>query len=45
MIETIGEVSGWVCIRKHTRFRHGVFDNLGSSNTGQKEPIHPGRFG
>jgi hypothetical protein len=29
--------SGWLWIRKHTRFVHGVFYDLGSWSTGQAD--------
>ena len=36
MVETTGDGSGWVWIRKHTGFVHDVFHDLGSWRMGQR---------
>jgi hypothetical protein len=36
MMETTGEGSGWLRIKKHTRFVHGIFYDLRSCGTGQR---------
>lgn len=43
IVETTGDVSGWVWIGKHTGFVYGVFHDLGSCRRGQRGTSHTQR--